>query len=80
MLFWALCTVSYSGTVVLSCQVMNKIQPGCGEVLLITGVRLGSAVLLAREITESQMMTASPVTLEVLGLFLRFLDQIDLCT
>lgn len=36
--------------------------------------RLGSALLLAVE------MTASLVTLEILGLFLRFSGQIDLCT
>lgn len=37
--------------------------------------RLGSALPLAVE-----KMTASLVTLEILGLFLRFSGQIDLCT
>ena len=75
MLFWVLCIASYSGTVVLSCQVINTAQRGHGEALLMAGARLGSALLLAGE-----KMTASPLTLETLGLSLRFSGQIDLCT
>lgn len=74
MLVWALCITSDSGTVVLACQVTNKAQPGGGEVLLMAGTRLGSALLLAGE------MTVSPVTLETLELFPGFSGQIDLCT
>lgn len=74
-MFWASCIAGYSGTIILSCQVVNKAQPGCGEVLLMADARLGSARLLAVE-----KMTASLVTLEILGLFLRFSGQIDLGT